>query len=80
MARIGSTGRRDSGRRTVSATASRRACRRSGASGAGMGLLFLVDAVQRAYVSPSSAGSSMLVVAAICEQAGHSMRHTASRF
>ena len=37
--------------------------------GQGMGSLLLADAVQRAYVSASSVGSSMLVVDAISEQA-----------
>jgi GNAT superfamily N-acetyltransferase len=37
--------------------------------GEGLGALLLADAVQRAYASASSVGSSMLVVDAISEEA-----------
>jgi GNAT superfamily N-acetyltransferase len=53
----------------VSATLSGRLAVAAEHQGQGLGGLLLADAVQRAYVSASSVGSSMLVVDAISEQA-----------
>lgn len=53
----------------VSATLVGRLAVAEARQGQGLGALLLADAVQRAYVSASSVGSSMLVVDAITEQA-----------
>ena len=53
----------------VSATLVGRLAVAAARQGQGLGALLLADAVQRAYVSASSVGSSMLVVDAITEQA-----------
>jgi GNAT superfamily N-acetyltransferase len=53
----------------VSATLVGRLAVAAARQGQGLGALLLADAVQRAYTSASSVGSSMLVVDAISEQA-----------
>jgi len=53
----------------VSATLVGRLAISAARQGQGLGALLLADAVQRAYASASSVGSSMLVVDAISEQA-----------